>query len=248
MPLYDTIGRDYSVFRRPDPRIASAIDAALAGSAGVVNVGAGTGSYEPSGRPVLAVEPSDVMIRQRPARSARCVQGSAEALPVATDSVDAAMAILSVHHWSDLERGLLEMARVARERVVLLTWVPDAQPFWLTRDYFPEVLAHDRTVFPASETLAATLERTIGRAHSSPVLIPHDCTDGFLGAYWRRPALYLDAKRRGAISSFARFDAAPGLASLASDLANGRWADRNRSLAGLDSLDVGYRIISCAID
>jgi SAM-dependent methyltransferase len=126
MTLYDTIGRGYAAYRRPDPRIAAAIEGALGDAAGVVNIGAGAGSYEPPGRTVLAVEPSDVMIRQRPAppRAAPCVRGSAEALPLETASVDAAMAVLSAHHWSDLERGLREMARVARRRVVLLTWVP----------------------------------------------------------------------------------------------------------------------------
>src|ERR1043165_377638 len=138
MALYDSIARGYAALRRPDPRIAAAIDAALGDAASVVNIGAGAGSYEPSGRTVIAVEPSEVMIRQRPAPplAAPCLKGSAEALPLETASVDAAMAILSVHHWTDLERGLHEMVRVARKRVVLLTWFPppDAPPFWLTED------------------------------------------------------------------------------------------------------------------
>ena len=171
---------------RPDQRIASAIEAAL-GDAQVVNIGAGTGSYEPLGRTVIAVEPSEVMIRQRPAGAAPCLRGSAEALPLETASVDAAMAILSAHHWTDLERGFSEMARVARKRAVLLTWVPDAAPFWLTEDYFPEIAAHDRTIFPSAAALTAMLERMIGPVHMTPVPIPHDCTDGLLCAYWRRP-------------------------------------------------------------
>ncbi|MFO1048750.1 MAG: methyltransferase domain-containing protein [Geminicoccaceae bacterium] len=139
MALYDSIGRTYAQFRRPDRRIAAAIDAALGDAASVVNIGAGTGSYEPQGRTVLAVEPSAVMVRQRPAGAAPCVRGRAEALPLAAASVDAALAVLTIHHWTDLERGLGEMARVARKRAVLLTWVPDAVPFWLTEDYFPEI-------------------------------------------------------------------------------------------------------------
>jgi hypothetical protein len=252
MALYDTIGRGYAAYRRPDPRIASAIEAALGDAVSVVNVGAGAGSYEPplhsSGRTVIAIEPSEVMIRQRPAGAAPCVRGSAEALPLETASVDAAMAVLSVHHWVDLERGLAEMARVARERVVLLTWVPDAAPFWLTDDYFPEILAHDRTIFPGAGVLGAILERVIGPVRMTPVPIPHDCTDGFLCAYWRRPDCYLDAGRRGAISSFARIDAEGGLARLRDDLAGGRWAERNGALLKLDALDVGYRIVVCEID
>ncbi|MBY0312282.1 MAG: class I SAM-dependent methyltransferase [Phycisphaerales bacterium] len=248
MALYNSIGRGYSVLRRPDPRIASAIGAAIGDAVSVVNVGAGAGSYEPRDRTVLAVEPSEVMIRQRPEGAARCVEGSAEALPLETASVDAAMAILSAHHWTDLERGLYEMARVARKRVVLLTWVPDDAPFWLTDEYFPEIAAHDRTIFPRAGELHAMLERvTCGTVRMMPVSVPHDCTDGFLCAYWRRPECYLDADRRSAISSFARIDAEAGLAKLRSDLSSRRWIERNRPLLALDTLDVGYRIVSCEI-
>lgn len=253
MALYDSIGRGYAALRRPDPRIAAAISDTLGDAASVVNVGAGSGSYEPPGRTVLAVEPSEVMIRQRAAGAARCVQGSAEALPLETKSVDAAMTILSAHHWTDLERGLREMARVARKRVVLLTWVPppDSPPFWLTEDYFPEILAYDRTVFPSAAALTGMLERAAGGSvRIEPVLVPHDCIDGFLCAYWRRPECYLETDRRGAISSFARIEAAAlkaGLAKLRDDLASGRWAERNSELLGLDAMDAGYRIVSCEV-
>lgn len=244
---YDTIGRGYATFRRPDPRIASAIDVALGDAVTVANIGAGAGSYESSGRKVIAVEPSAVMIGQRPPGAAPCLQGSAEALPLDSGSVDAAMAILSIHHWLDPERGLREMARVARRRVVLLTWVADAPPFWLTDDYFPEVLAHDRTIFPGSAALAAMLQRTVGPAQLTPLPVPHDCTDGFLGAYWRRPECYLSPERRSAISSFARIDAGPGAARLRDDIATGRWAERHGSLLNLESLDLGYRVARCEI-
>ena len=247
MALYDSIGRNYVGFRRPDQRIAAAIDAALGDAASVVNIGAGAGSYEPRGRTVIAVEPSDVMIRQRAPGAAPCLQESAEALPLETASVDAAMAVLSIHHWTDLARGLGEMARVARKRAVLLTWVPDAAPFWLTEDYFPEILAHDRKIFPSAAALIAMLEQMIGRAHIAPVPIPHDCTDGFLCAYWRRPESYLDAEVRSAMSSFARIDAEAGLARLYADLSSGRWAKRNRHLLALDTLDLGYRLVRCEI-
>ncbi|MGF1612244.1 MAG: class I SAM-dependent methyltransferase [Kiloniellales bacterium] len=247
MALYDSIGRNYAEFRRPDHRIASAVDAALGDATSVVNIGAGTGSYEPLGRTVLAVEPSEVMIRQRPTEAAPCLQGSAEALPLETASVDAAMAVLSAHHWMDLERGLGEMGRVARKRAVLLTWVPDAAPFWLTDDYFPEIAANDRTIFPSSTALTAILERMIGPVHMDPVPIPHDCIDGLLCAYWRRPESYLSAEIRSAMSAFARIDADAGLTRLRADLSSGRWAERNGHLLALDMLDVGYRIVCCEI-
>lgn len=260
MALYDSIGRGYAAFRRPDARIASVINAALGDADSVVNIGAGAGSYEPPAlstpkRSVLAVEPSDVMIRQRPAAAAPCVLGAAEDLPVATGSFDAAMTVLSAHHWNDVERGLREMVRVARRRVVMLTWVPppDAPPFWLTEEYFPEILAFDRTIFPRIGVLAAMLERASagrGLVRIAPVPIPHDCTDGFLCAYWRRPECYLEPDRRSAISSFARIDVAileRGLNRLRADLSSGRWTDRNRDVLALDAVDVGYRVVTCEL-
>ena len=247
MALYDSIGRGYAALRRPDPRIAGAINAALGDAVTVLNIGAGAGSYEPPGRTVLAVEPSEMMIQQRPAGAAPCLRGSAEALPVETASVDAAMAILSAHHWTNLERGFSEMARVARKRAVLLTWVPDAAPFWLTEDYFPEIVIHDRTIFPSSPALTALLERMIGPVRMTPVPIPHNCTDGLLCAYWRRPDSYLSAEVRSAMSSFARIDAEAGLAKLRADLLSGLWAERNRHLLTLDELDLGYRTVCCEI-
>lgn len=253
MALYNTIGHGYANFRQPDPRLAAAIDDALGDATSVANIGAGAGSYEPRNRQVIAVEPSEVMIRQRGPDAARCVQGSADAIPLQDASVDAAMAILSTHHWPDLEKGLREMARVARRCVVLLTWVPptgnpvDPAPFWLTEDYFPEILAHDRTIFPTSAALLALLERIIGPARITRVPIPHDCIDGMLGAYWRRPTCYLEAARRAAISSFARIDAAPGLAKLQADVDSGVWSERNSHLLSRDSIDLGYRIVRCEL-
>lgn len=247
MTRYDGIGSGYSHVRKADTQIAAAIHAALSDARSVINVGAGAGSYEPTDRTVLAVEPSDVMIRQRPSSAAVCLRGSANALPAEDRSFDAAMAILTVHHWPDLEAGLRELARVARQRVVLFTWVPDAAPFWLTDEYFPELLAHDRTIFPASALLCAALERSIGPARLTPVPVPHDCSDGFLGAYWRRPEMYLDERRRAAISSFSRIDAGPGVARLREDVDSGRWARRQDGLLGLTELDLGYRLATCDI-
>lgn len=246
MVLYDTIGGNYSYVRRPDPRIAAMIEAALGDAASVVNIGAGTGAYEPRDREVVAVEPSEIMIQQRPADAAPCLQGSAEAIPLETKSVDAAMAILSAHHWQDLERGFGEMARVARQRVIVLTWLPDAAPFWLVDDYFPEIAVNDRQVFPGADELTAMLERLIGPVQVSPVPIPHDCSDTY-GAHWRRPAAYLNPDIRGAMSAFAHIDAEPGLAKLRDDLENGRWVERYRWLIELDELDLGHRLVRCEI-
>ncbi len=247
MALYDTIGGTYARHRRPDPRIASAIVAALGDARSVVNIGAGTGSYEPSDRDVIGVEPSAVMIQQRPPGAALCLQGSADALPIETKSVDAVMAILSAHHWGDLEGGFREMSRVARERAVLLTWVPDSPQFWLTEQYFPEIKAHDLTIFPTTPELATIVEQIIGPVETEPVTIPHDCTDGLLCAFWRRPDAYLNANVRSGMSSFARIDAEPGLVKLRDDLSSGRWAERNGHLLELDALDLGYRIVRCEI-
>lgn len=247
MALYDNIGRTYAQTRQPDPRIAAALNAALGTVLSVVNIGAGTGSYEPSDLDVIAVEPSALMIAQRPAGASQCLQGGAEALPLAKGSVEAAMAILSMHHWPDLGRGMAEMARVATKRAVMLTWVPDGPEFWLTRDYFPEILAYDRTIFPISFELTALLERIVGPTTITPLPIPHDCIDGFLMSFWRRPEAYLDPNIRAGMSSFARFNADVGLEKLRNDLVNGEWHRRNKELLTRDAADLGYRIVTCQI-
>jgi len=238
--LYDQIGIGYRALRRPDPRIAAAIVDALGPAASVVNVGAGAGSYEPTDRRVVAVEPSREMIRQRPAGAAPVVQASATALPFRTATFDAALAVLTVHHWPDRARGLAELRRVARDRVVILTWAPDAAGFWLVEDYFPELVAIDRAIFPTPDEM----RRTLDPIEVHPLPIPHDCTDGFLGAYWRRPRAYLDAAVRGAISTFSKIgDVDPGLARLRNDLEDGTWTRRHGLLLTRSELDLGYRLV-----
>jgi SAM-dependent methyltransferase len=239
-PLYDTIGVGYGGQRRPDPRIAAAIGEALGDAASVVNVGAGTGSYEPVDRPVVAVEPSLAMIGQRRAGSAPAVQATATELPFRDDAFDAALAILTVHHWPDRVRGLSELARVARQRVVLVTWDPAFTGFWLVDEYFPEIGAIDRRIFPSLEEV----RQALGGVEVSPLLIPHDCSDGFLGAYWRRPHAYLDAEVRGAMSTFTKLgDVDTGLARLRGDLDDGTWQQRYGTLLGRREVDLGYRLI-----
>lgn len=237
--IYDNIGGGYARLRQPDPRIAAAIEQALGDARSVINVGAGAGSYEPRDRAVFAVEPSHVMIDQRPPGAARCVRASAEALPAETGAFDAAMAVLTIHHWRDWRAGLREMRRVARSRLVLLTFDAEAPSFWLTRDYLPEIAELDRRIMPSLAALAEEL----GACEATPLLVPHDCRDGFLGAYWRRPQAYLDPQVRHAISVFAKIEAEMGLKQLAYDLDAGAWRKRNADLLGRDVLDVGYRLV-----
>lgn len=241
-PRYDTIGRSYAHHRRPDPRIAARIAAALGDARSVLNVGAGAGSYEPADRDVVALEPSSVMIAQRPAGAAPAVRASAEAQPFARGAFDATLAVLTLHHWSDRARGLAECARVARRRVVLLTFDPAADSFWLVRDYFPEFAVADAGAFPSMSAYAAAFGGS-ARVEIAPVPVPRDCVDGFLGAYWARPEAYLDESVRAGISSFARSDTGPGLAKLREDLASGAWRARNAHLLTLDELDLGYRLV-----
>ncbi len=233
------LAEGYARRRRPDPRIASELLSALADARSVVNVGAGAGSYEPTDRAVLAVEPSPLMISQRPAGAAACLRGAAEALPFADNTFDAAMAVLTIHHWADWRLGLTEMRRVARRRIVLLTFDAEASDFWLTRDYFPEIMEHDRRIMPK----LSALRDHLGAFQLAPVLVPHDCLDGFLGAYWRRPHTYLDADARSSMSSFAKLDAENGLRKLTSDLDSGAWRARNASVLDREALDVGYRLV-----
>ena len=238
--LYDEIGVGYRQYRRPDPRIAAVITSALGTAESALNVGAGAGSYEPSDRAVVAVEPSLAMIRQRPKGSAPVVQASATHLPFRDAAFAASLAVLTVHHWPDRARGLAELSRVARQRVVILTWDPAFAGFWLVDDYFPEIWTIDRPIFPPIDELA----RVLGNAESRPLLIPYDCTDGFLGAYWRRPHAYLDAGVRGAISTFSKIgDVEPGLTRLRRDLGDGTWQRRHGHLLNQRELDLGYRLV-----
>ncbi len=241
--LYDTIGATYTVTRRTEPRIAAGIWAALGDARTVLNVGAGTGSYEPSDRDVVAVEPSALMRAQRPAGAAPCVAATAESLPFEDRSFDAAMAFATVHHWQDPIAGLREMRRVARRVVVFTHDSSDTgwrRRFWLTRDYLPEVadLVADR---PSLTEQA----RAIG-ARTEPVPIPWDCADGFFEAYWRRPEAYLDDQVRRGVSVWARVgpDVEQRVVrSLSDDLFSGRWAERNRDLVDLDVAELGLRLL-----
>jgi SAM-dependent methyltransferase len=239
---YDTIGRGYVSQRRPDPRIGAQLLAALADARSVVNVGAGGGSYEPPDRWVVAVEPSAVMLAQRAPEAAPAVQARAEALPFPNRTFDAVMGVLTLHHWADRARGLAECARVARQRVVLLTWDPEADAFWLLREYLPAITEADRRVFPPMSAYADAFGRG-AHVEVEAVPVPRDCVDGFLGSYWARPAAYLDPAVRAGMSSFASPSAEAGLARLAADLASGAWHARHGDLLATDAFDVGYRLV-----
>jgi SAM-dependent methyltransferase len=237
--LYDTIGTHYSNYRRPDPRITTALNAEFGQAASIVNIGAGVGSYEPQDREfVVAVEPSGLMISQRAKSGPPVVQARAESLPFRDAAFDAATAILTIHHWSDGERGLLETRRVARDRVVLLTRSGFGD-FWLL-DYLPQISEIEEPLFPSIDELT----RLLGPVRVTPVPIPHDCTDGFLCAYWRRPHRYLDEEVRGAISTFSRvLDIDVGLHRLEEDLDTGAWHNRYGRLFQTESIDCGYRLV-----
>jgi SAM-dependent methyltransferase len=237
---YDRIGLGYGRTRRSDPRLARLIGDALGDARTVVNIGAGTGSYEPHGRHVVAVDPSSVMLGQHlgPAR----VRAGAESLPFPDGGFDAAMAILTVHHWSDLSAGVQEMRRVARRQVVF-TWDPAFErEVWVVAEYVPEIGVLERRRF---STIGDLVDR-LGAHTVLPFEIPCDFMDGFQAAFWRRPEAYLDPRVRAGISTFAVLPdeiVAPAMARLRADLASGVWEGRHRDLLAAASMDYGYRLI-----
>jgi SAM-dependent methyltransferase len=237
---YDTIGRSYAKTRQEDPRIAEQIYSVLGGGS-VLNVGVGSGNYEPTGRPVVAVEPSLRMLGQRVGRPAPAVRGVGEALPFADLSFDVAMAVLTIHHWSNPGAGLREMARVADRQVVFFFEPLQTHGFWAL-EYFPAALSLPTEQDPPGERLIADhLELHAVR----PVLVPRDCTDGFGVAFWARPEAYLDPDVQAGMSWLAMLpetERAQGSALLRADLDSGRWDSRHGHLRHQDVFDGGYRI------
>ena len=236
---YDSIGVGYRDYRAPDPRIQAQLDNALADARSVINVGAGTGSYEPLDRPTIAVEPSATMVRQRAQGLNPVVRAHAEALPFGDGCFDTALALLTVHHWPDRQRGLEELRRVARHSVVIFTHDGFHDSFWLM-DYFPEILELDDRIMPSRAEFEAVFEQL----EEVRVPIPSDCTDGFLAAYWRRPERYLQAGVRQAISAFSMISRVEeGLQRLRADLDSGAWHRQYGTLLAADSLDLGYKLV-----
>jgi SAM-dependent methyltransferase len=242
-PVYDTIGQGYTTHRRPDPRWAALIDSALGDAHTVLNVGAGTGSYEPEApRRVLAVEPSIVMVSQRRADAAPVVRGSGTAIPARDHAVDAALAVLTLHHWGDWRTGLLELARVAPRRVIVTIDFGVHADFWLLSDYLPEVAAWERSLHPSPTDIADVL----GVTDSITLPLPRDFADGVLGAFWHRPEAYLDPVVRANTSPLALADPAHiggGMARLRREIADGTWQRRHGHLLEHDEWDLGYRLI-----
>jgi SAM-dependent methyltransferase len=237
--LYDSIGKYYRNYRLPDTRISAVVCREFADARVIVNIGAGVGSYEPADKEVVAVEPSRVMIDQRRKHKTAIVCARAEALPFRQDTFDCAMAILTIHHWSDVEKGLHEALRVAKGKIVLLTWIGFVSRFWLL-DYLPQIESIDEPIFPSIERLSAW----IGPVRSVVVPIPHDCADGFLCAYWRRPEAYLDEEVRSAISTFSRVhNIEEGLKRLRNDISTGLWHERYSDLLEKNEIDFGYRVV-----
>jgi SAM-dependent methyltransferase len=245
--LYDRIGATYTATRRPDPRMAAAIHAALGDAKTLVNVGAGAGAYEPADREVVAIEPSATMIEQRPPGAALAVQATAERLPLRDGGVDAAMAVFSDHHWRDRAEGLREMRRVARQRVVLVNSDPAlAERFWFTREYLPEFLDLIPPRYRNTGAWRRELAALLGPFEERVLPIPHDCADGFYQAYWRRPEAYLDPAVRHNISVFQAVPADAvmrALQHLDADLASGVWHARHADVLERDEADLGIRIV-----
>jgi SAM-dependent methyltransferase len=239
---YERHGRTYAQMRRPDPRIAAAIHSALGAARTVVNVGAGTGNYEPRDRWVLAVEPSATMRAGRAGDAAPAIAASAESLPLDDRAVDAAMACLTVHHWRDQERGLRELRRVARGPVVVFTFECSGLPAW-QHDYLGEGLNAEGRRFRPIEEVAAALG---GRTRIEAIPTPADCTDGFIESFWRRPEALLDPRVRSAQSMWALLPDGLEkliLSRLAAALESGEWDERHGHLRELESFDGALRLV-----
>jgi ubiquinone/menaquinone biosynthesis C-methylase UbiE len=242
-PAYNRLGLNYSDFRQPEPRIETAIWEALGDAQSVVNVGAGAGSYEPADREVVAVEPSPVMIAQRHPDAAPALEGVAEDLPLGDKSVDAAMGVLTIHHWPDLGAGLAEMRRVARHRIVLLTIDTEKNSeIWTLSEYFPEAMALERELMPSVESLEAHLPG----ARVEAVPAPSRCRDEFTSALWDRPERFLDPGLLRGSSLWHQLSPATierGQERLRADLESGAWDERHGHLRTQPELDIGLRLV-----
>ena len=238
--LYDDIGINYSSGRKTDPNIAAQIHPELKGSGSILNIGAGSGSYEPQSVNLTAIEPSNEMIKQRAPGSYPVCRAKAEYLPFADNAFSHSITILSMHHWKNRIQALAEIKRVTVNRFITVTWDPADNLFWLTRDYFPEIYSIDRKIFPKISEFYDLFENVTVKA----LLIPAECRDGFMAAYWRKPHAYLDKQVRDGISTFHKISNLDnGLHKLEQDLKDGRWLQKYAELLKLEFIDVGYKII-----
>ncbi len=239
--IYNKIGNKYSVRRCTDPKIESQIHKELLNSTMILNIGAGTGSYEPIDKKLVAVEPSIEMIRQRSEKSHPVKQAKADFLPFSDKYFSHTMTILSMHHWEKREKAYLEIKRVTRDKFIAITWFPELASFWLTKDYFPEIYEIDTKIFPSINEL----NKHFNNIEIKPLLIPDDCRDGFLACFWKRPEAYLDSNVRLAMSTFSKIKYLDdGLNRLKNDIESGLWHKKNIDLLNSSYLDVGYRIIT----
>jgi len=240
--IYEQIGVGYADYRKPDPRIEAQIRRAIGDVELVCNVGAGAGSYEPQDVPVIAVEPSRVMSSQRRNRAKCILAATAEQLPLRDDAVDASMAVLTIHHWLHPEQGLAEMRRIARRQVIFAFDPPLLDSFWLVQDYLPEILDLE-----AKRSLSiAAIAQLLHTDSIETVNVPHDCSDGFLTAYWRRPEMYLEPSVRRSISPFMQLPEQvvnDALDQLRRDLSTGLWHRKHAGLLSTTSCDFGYRLV-----
>jgi SAM-dependent methyltransferase len=239
---YERHGRTYASHRRPDPRIAARIHATLGDARTVLNVGAGAGSYEPTDRWVLAVEPSATMRAQRPAGAAPALSARAEALPFDDDAFDAAMACVTIHHWEPASAGLAELRRVARGPVVVFTFELDHLPAW-QHEFLREGIVVEKPRFPAIADVAKALG---GRTRVESIPTPGDCADGFFEAFWRRPEALLDPEVRSAQSMWAVLDAGVEeriVERLATALDSGEWDAEHGYLRAQDSFQGALRLV-----
>jgi SAM-dependent methyltransferase len=241
---YDTHGGGYAIHRQPDPRIAAYVHAALGPAGRIINVGAGAGSYEPLDREVTAVEPSEVMRSQRPPHLAAAIDAVAEDLPFADDSFDAAMAMVTIHQWTDTDKGLREMRRVSRGPVVILTADGAALgEFWLAH-YAPELFAVEQRRFPTVEHICAVLG---GTSTAASIPIPIDCVDGLGEAYYARPESFLEPAVRQSQSGWGFMDAPSierAVSHLRADLESGEWDRRFGAFRTQPEYDGSLRLIT----
>ncbi|MDO8271151.1 MAG: class I SAM-dependent methyltransferase [Gammaproteobacteria bacterium] len=237
---YDTLAADYVNYRVPDYRIDAAIRIHIPRGAKILNVGAGQGSYEPDNADVTAIEPSIEMIAKRASTKATAIQGFAESLPFDDNSFDVSLAILTIHHWQDIQKGLSELRRVTRGKIIILTWNGEYGDFWLP-EYLPKIAEIDVGLFPSINQVSDLLGK---KSDVEVIEIPHDCTDGFMCAYWQRPEMYLNSAARQAISTFSRLgNISDGLDRLRSDIESGQWHKKHAALLSRTTLDCGYRLV-----
>ncbi|MEH2283801.1 MAG: methyltransferase domain-containing protein [Nostoc sp.] len=259
MSIYNSIGQQYSKTRVPDIRIVNKLIDLLNLPKGsiIADIGAGTGGYSielaNQGFLVNAIEPSVVMQKQAVEHSqVKWFSGYAEDLPLSDKSVDAVVSILTIHHFSHLEKAFQEMHRIIRDgAIILLTFdIRLAQKIWLY-DYFPFLWEDALRFLPLNKQVNLIQSNTKRRVEAIPLLLPYDLSDLFAAAGWRRPELYLQPEVRAGISSFALANqdlVEQGVKLLTADLSSGEWSKKYSDIHNLTEIDIGYRFICATLD